>query len=105
MRLLTGRALAAVVLVGGVALVAASRSWADRPKVEFVQVEQKTAADPSSFYLMKNKVWRSLFAEFAHKHPEKVSGQWTVEPGQEKLIRVDGAPLQRGSERGVGDAQ
>jgi serine/threonine protein kinase len=57
----------------------------DRPPVTFVLIEQKTANDLPTFYVMESKVSYEQFARFAKAEPNAVRGIWPLDAARAPL--------------------
>jgi serine/threonine protein kinase len=56
-----------------------------RPPVLFVLIEQKTADDLPTFYVMESKASYGEFAQFAASGPNAVHGDWPPDPARSRL--------------------
>jgi eukaryotic-like serine/threonine-protein kinase len=55
-----------------------ARDFPDGNRVVFLLIEKRRADDPDPFYIMEDKVWNALFAEFAAENPAAVKDStWT----------------------------
>jgi serine/threonine protein kinase len=50
----------------------------DYPRLKFVLVEQRRAADPPSFYILETKISNVVFAAFAKKYPVDGEPDWQM---------------------------
>jgi hypothetical protein len=71
-----------------------------RPPVTFLLIEQKTADDPPTFYVMESKASYEEFARFAAAEPSEVHGQWPEDAERAKqpalgMTRAEAGALAR----------